>query len=50
MGLLTVRFGRIGREEQTQTKTFPNAAGANHNEEKLIAGRIGKGYMETVAR
>jgi len=47
---VTVRFGRIGTEGQTQIKTFPDAAAANRHAEKLIASKIGKGYAETVAR
>jgi predicted DNA-binding WGR domain protein len=47
---VTVRFGRIGTAGQTQTKTLPNAAAANHHVEKLIAEKAAKGYQETIAR
>ena len=47
---VTVRFGRIGTDGQTQVKSFPDAAAATRHAEKLIAAKIGKGYAETVAR
>ena len=43
---LTVRFGRIGTAGQCQTKTFPDAAAAAKQVEKLIKEKTGKGYME----
>ena len=42
----TVRFGRIGTEGQSQTKTCPDEASATHEVQKLIAAKIRKGYME----
>ena len=47
---VTVRFGRIGTEGQTQVKSFPDAAAATRHAEKLIAAKIDKGYAEAVAR
>jgi len=47
---VTVRFGRIGTEGQTQVKSFPDAAAATRHAEKLIAAKIGKGYAEAVTR
>ncbi len=46
---VTVRFGRIGTEGQTQTKTLPDAEAAAKHVEKLIASKTAKGYTETVA-
>ena len=47
---VTVRYGRIGTEGQTQTKTLPDAEAAARHAEKLIASKTAKGYLETVAR
>ena len=47
---VTVRFGRIGTDGQTQVKPFPDADAATRHAEKLIAAKIGKGYAEAVAR
>ena len=44
---VTVRFGRIGTEGQTQTKTLPNAEAAVKHAEKIIAAKLAKGYQET---
>ena len=46
---VTVRFGRIDTEGQTQTKTLPDADAAASHAEKLIASKTAKGYHETVA-
>ena len=46
---VTVRFGRIGTEGQTQTKTLPDAQAAVKHAEKLIASKTAKGYRETAA-
>ena len=43
---VTVRFGRIGTNGQTQTKTFGDSAEASAHAEKLIAEKTGKGYVE----
>jgi DNA ligase-1 len=42
-----VRWGRLGTDGQSQTKTYPDAASANKQAEKLIAEKLGKGYCET---
>ena len=47
---VTVRFGRIDADGQTQTKTFPDADAAAEHAEKLIASKTAKGYAETVTR
>ena len=46
---VTVRFGRIDTEGQTQTKTLPDADAAAHYAEKTIAEKTAKGYHETAA-
>jgi DNA ligase-1 len=43
---VTVRFGRIGTNGQTQTKTFGDAAAAGAHAEKLIGEKTEKGYVE----
>ena len=47
---VTVRFGRIGTDGQTQTKTLADADAATKHAEKLIDSKTAKGYQETVAR
>jgi predicted DNA-binding WGR domain protein len=47
---VTVRFGRIGTDGQTQVKSFPDAAAATRHAEKLITAKIDKGYAEAIAR
>ena len=44
---LTVRFGRIGTNGQTQTKEFADAAAAEKERDRLIKEKTGKGYAET---
>jgi DNA ligase-1 len=41
-----VRFGRIGSNGQTTTKTFSDPTAAQKHVEKMIAEKIGKGYAE----
>jgi DNA ligase-1 len=43
---VTVRFGRIGTEGQTKTKSFADIAAATRHAEKLIEEKTGKGYVE----
>jgi predicted DNA-binding WGR domain protein len=43
---VTVTFGRIGATGQRKTKSFPSEEKAAHEEEKLIAEKLGKGYRE----
>jgi predicted DNA-binding WGR domain protein len=47
---VTVRFGRIGTQGQTQTKTLANAEAAAKHAEKLIDSKLAKGYCELVPR
>jgi len=42
---VTVRFGRIGTEGQTQVKSFPDTATADKHLEKLIGEKVKKGYV-----
>lgn len=44
---LTVRFGRIGTNGQTQTREFPEEAAADKERDKLVKEKTGKGYVET---
>ena len=46
---VTVRFGRIGTQGQTQTKTLADAEAATRHAGKLIAEKTKKGYIETTA-
>lgn len=43
---MTVRYGRIGTNGQTQTKTFPDEARTSREVQKLIAEKMKKGYTE----
>jgi uncharacterized protein (TIGR02996 family) len=45
----TVTFGRIGSTGQTQTKDFPDEEKARKAHDKLVAEKVGKGYVETTA-
>jgi uncharacterized protein (TIGR02996 family) len=45
----TVTYGRIGAKGQTQTKSFANDAEALKARDKLVAEKLGKGYVETTA-
>jgi len=45
---VTVRFGRIGTEGQTQVKTLADAGVATKHAERLIKSKTAKGYCETV--
>src|SRR5437870_4588525 len=42
----TVTYGRQGTAGQTQTKSFPDAAKAQKEHDKLIKEKLGKGYVE----
>ena len=46
---VTVRYGRIGTQGQSQTKSLANAAAAERHADTLIAQKIGKGYQEVAA-
>ncbi len=43
---VTVRFGKIGTNGQTQTKSFADADAATKHAEKLVEEKTGKGYQE----
>jgi predicted DNA-binding WGR domain protein len=42
----TVTFGKVGTKGQTQAKDFPDAAQAREAHDKLVAEKLGKGYVE----
>jgi len=42
----TVRYGRIGANGAVRTKTFVSEAAMTESAEKLIASKVGKGYVE----
>ena len=42
----TVTYGKIGTDGQAKTKALADAATAEKEVEKLIAEKIGKGYVE----
>jgi DNA ligase-1 len=46
-GDVTVRFGRLGTQGQSQTKSFAGADAAARHAEKLIGEKTKKGYVET---
>lgn len=46
---LELRWGRIGTQGQSQTKSFADAAKASAALDKLVAEKTGKGYVETGA-
>ncbi len=48
-GDVTVRYGRIGTNGQTSTKSFNDSEKANQHAEKLIEAKTDKGYQETAA-
>lgn len=43
---VTVRYGKTGTTGQSQVKAFADAAAAGKNAQKLIAEKLGKGYVE----
>ena len=43
---VVVRFGRNGTNGQTTTKSFPDDAAAEKHARKLVAQKLGKGYIE----
>ena len=46
---VTVRYGRIGSNGQTQTKSFTNDAAANTDALRQINAKLAKGYRELAA-
>lgn len=45
----TVTFGKVGTKGQTQVKDFPDEDTAQKAHDKLVAEKVGKGYVETTA-
>jgi uncharacterized protein (TIGR02996 family) len=45
----TVNFGKVGSRGQTQLKDFPDEEKARKAHDKLVAEKLGKGYVETTA-
>ena len=43
---VTIRFGRIGTDGQSQTKSFPDVAAAERHAERMIGQKTTKGYVE----
>jgi DNA ligase-1 len=43
---VTVRYGRIGSDGQTKTKSFPDAAAAQEHADQLVEEKVDKGYEE----
>lgn len=43
---VTVRYGRIGTNGQSQTKSFTSPAAAAQHADKQIAAKLAKGYRE----
>ncbi|MFO0841797.1 MAG: WGR domain-containing protein [Gemmataceae bacterium] len=46
----TVTFGKVGTKGQTQTKDFPDEDRARKAYDKLVAEKLGKGYVETTVK
>ena len=46
---VTVRYGRIGTEGQTQTKSFDTAGAAGRHAQQQIERKLRKGYAECAA-
>jgi DNA ligase 1 len=43
---VTVRYGRVGSQGQSNVKSFPDEAAAARHVEKLVQEKTGKGYQE----
>ena len=43
---VTVRYGRIGTNGQSQAKSFTSSTAADQHAEKQIASKLAKGYRE----
>ena len=46
---VTVRYGRIGANGQSQTKSFTSEAAATEHAQKQVASKLAKGYRELAA-
>jgi predicted DNA-binding WGR domain protein len=42
----TIRFGILGNDGQSKTKSFPDAAAADRDARRLVEEKLGKGYAE----
>ena len=47
---VTVYYGRLGTNGQTQSKSFPDATKAQQYADKVVAQKLGKGYVECAVR
>ena len=43
---VTVRYGRLGTQGQSQTKSLADDAAADRHAQKLIGEKVAKGYKE----
>lgn len=46
---VTVRYGRIGTNGQSQTKSFTSPTAAAQHADRQIAAKLAKGYRELAA-
>jgi predicted DNA-binding WGR domain protein len=46
---VTVRYGRIGANGQSQSKSFTSETAADEHARKQIAAKLAKGYRELAA-
>ncbi len=46
---VTIRYGRLGTDGQSLTKSLDDAAGAQRHADQLIAAKLAKGYCECAA-
>lgn len=46
---LTIRFGKIGGKGQTTVKEFASPEDVDAEAERLIASKVKKGYVESIA-
>jgi predicted DNA-binding WGR domain protein len=47
---VTTRWGRIGTDGQSKTKSLKDEAAAKKEYDKLVAEKTGKGYVESTAK
>ena len=47
---VTVRFGRLGTDGQLVNKEFAGPTEASNHADKLVAQKLGKGYVECALR
>lgn len=46
---VTVRYGRLGTDGQTQTKDFSSPESAQKHADGLVSSKLKKGYVECAA-